>query len=233
MYAYIAFKHGKFLSALSGWGWSDAFGSDTFVHTAMLFEVPCRGPMCSYCNQSQRETRSSQPHFLTYYGTTGTPWACDVDSRKFLRYPHDWTYLAIPMRDIERAHAFIRAQVGKPLNMKGFYLNYLFGTRYGVSQVDQLDTSQAKHNPSWLCCELFITVLVDQGYGYAMRHLVPCQTWPVELWMAAKNITGAEVLHSHPSITRHGVPARDWDAPPKRVTAPKHIVSERVSRGSV
>jgi hypothetical protein len=185
----------------------------TLVHTKIMFRVACPSFGCLYCSESQRDTRTGSDHFLAYYATLTRNWMCEVDCKRFVLEPHAWAFLEVPVADARGAHDLVRAQLGKPINMKGYFANYIFSTRYGVSELHSNLNIRAQ--PSWLCCELALAILADQGYRSLFSHLVPCQVFPVELWAEARCIPGCKALLSTPTtqITPFSVDAYTLDWP--------------------
>lgn len=212
----LAFKHGQLLQDDSS-SWipiPHALLSPTLCHVKLLFRVRCSGSSCAWCTDSQRDSGHGQDHFVAYYGSTGTPWTYEVDIRRFNKAPHEWTYMSIPLNgDAEQARRLVHSQVGKPFNRKGYFYNYAFGRRFGITKLtSDLDFAA---QPSWLCAEMVLALLSQFGYRTMFQDLVPCQMIPMQVWSECRRIPGSKVLLDNPALgaARH-VDAWTVDWPP-------------------
>lgn len=217
MSLYFAFKHGSFIHDVSGGCIPEILGEQTLIHTEIVIQVNCTGTTgCSYCKESQRLSRDGKPHYLAFWNKRGELWRYEVDNRKFMMFPHLWTYVCIPIGDTRRALDYLLAQVGKPLNESGYWCNFLFGREYGVGSFEGINTQQIKtEKDSWLCTELSGAVLVDQSYKQCFQGLKLCQMWPIEFWFTiTQRIPNATIPMGHPSVAYMSRPACNYEWPP-------------------
>lgn len=163
----------------------------------MMVEVPCtgRGGGCPYCRQSIIVDNGS--HYISYFIDKDSTWKKSIDYKPLKLTPDQFTYIKVVVPNAYRVHEILEEQVGKPLNSIGFVMNFMFWMKYGVTHEtyasDVFDIQR-----SWICCELFMCILIDQGLGDSFTT-EPCQTLPVQLWEQCKKMACCKLLRYHPS----------------------------------
>jgi len=187
----------------------------TLNHCKLMLRMECAGQeVCAFRHETRRSTRcSGQPHYVCYYVSTFHPWCRVVDMPKLMREASKYTYIRLRVGQPQRLLELVEQQLGKPINRKGFFCNYVLGTRFGVT-LDSYTTQVFEERKEWMCCELFMCLLIDQSMGSNFAS-DPCKTLPLQLWDYARHIPGSQLYEFHPSITQQPLD-NDIDFPPGR-----------------
>lgn len=200
---YVVFLHGSFCDCCICL--PSCTSKRNLNHCKLLLSVPCKGPNCLDCVLSQRENAressykgQGHPHFISYYATINRPWSRIVDQKELTNQPYMYTYIQVPLRYPDRVQEILDATVGKSMNRKGLLFNFYLGCKFGVT-LNTYTEEVFKSQPSWMCTELAICVLIDQGYTSYLTENEICQTTPLQLWRQMKKIPHSSLLQHHPS----------------------------------
>lgn len=217
---YLVFQHGTMLNVMLGDCTPQWCGAITLKHVKIMLERPCGRGSCEYCPESERQNKESgNPHYIVYYVTRFNGWTRVVDFQRLFLLPNEYTYLKVDIPQPDRFESLLEQQLGKSLNHKGFFLNFVFGTKYGLTtkQLNNEENSDKDiftEKKEWMCCELAVALLADQGLGGYFSSLDPCQTRPYDLWVQAKEIMNSQVLRYHPSLKQMPMEGEGMNYPP-------------------
>lgn len=121
-----------------------------------MYSLPCTGTNCSLCKESLSAPHRNR-HWINYLVSINSTWRYHIDHPKFkLDTKQQWTYVAVPIQDLNKCQSFMREVVGKPLNYNGIFSFFILN-KSGCLKSNVNPSSR----PGFFCSECFTGKLIS------------------------------------------------------------------------
>ncbi len=172
-------------------------GLDVFNHAEAVVRMECKhrkGDVSGQCfcgaahesTKNKKKNHSKKYHLVAFRMDRWNPTFMTWDKYHMsVQMDRRWIYAKLPIahEDPEPCFAFLRAQLGKPLNEVAIALNALNATWLIPSY------PTFHHQRSWFCVELAAATVVFAGLGACLEQL-PNSTTPFALFKQMQKLEG-------------------------------------------